>query len=266
MTSAQKVIKYVALALAVALIVSIIGGIFSAIGLVSGFFGKSGVDDEMTVYEVGNEFRKLKIDINAAEVIFKNGEKFSVESNLADLRLTDNGETLKLTEKSKWGVNNSGAKLIVYIPEGHVFESVDLTAGAGRVELEALSAERLSMEFGAGEVKIGSLTAEEKAEIQGGAGKITIEGGSLSNLDFEMGVGEFNLKSELSGNCDLELGVGKTEIILTGESEKYFLDIDNGIGSITVDGSAINDKGVYGNGEDKIEIDGGVGAIKIDFE
>ena len=53
MTTTQKVIKYVALAFAIFLTVSIISGILSAVGLIGNVIdGEDAVMDEMKLYEV----------------------------------------------------------------------------------------------------------------------------------------------------------------------------------------------------------------------
>ena len=59
MSTQQKVIKYVAIALAVWLTVSIIGGILGALGIFNVFFGNDAVSDEMTVYSVSSDIRSL---------------------------------------------------------------------------------------------------------------------------------------------------------------------------------------------------------------
>ena len=41
--------------------------------------------------------------------------------------------------------------------------------------------------------------------------------------------------------------------------------MDKGVGKATLDGAKMSDDVVYGDGETSIEIDGGVGAMKIKF-
>ena len=52
MSMQQKIIKYIALALAIGLAVSIIGGILGVIGLFGGFFENDAVTEEMMFYGV----------------------------------------------------------------------------------------------------------------------------------------------------------------------------------------------------------------------
>ena len=78
MTTFQKVIKYLAVAFAIFLIVAIIGGILGAIGLFGGFFTGDAVTEDMQTYSISTEIRELDIEINAADLYIKEGESFSV--------------------------------------------------------------------------------------------------------------------------------------------------------------------------------------------
>lgn len=267
MTTLQKVIKYSALALAVLLAVSILGGIFGMIGVFGGIFSVGGGVGEMQTYAISEPVQDLDIDAGAADFYIKKGESFSVESNLKKLKVEVRNGRLSVIDRSSGSIFGSNKStvgvLTLYIPEGAALDRVKIFTGAGRFTVDALSAAELDFELGAGEVKIGSLVATRSADIEGGAGRITVSGGSLKNLDMDMGVGEVNLTAALRGECSLDMGVGKTNITLLGSKADYALDIDKGIGSITVDGKAATDFG--GSGENEIEINGGVGAIEVKF-
>ena len=46
----------------------------------------------------------------------------------------------------------------------------------------------------------------------------------------------------------------------------YNISLDKGIGSATLAGNSMDDNTQYGTGSNKIDIDGGVGSISIDFK
>ena len=82
MTTLQKVIKYLAMAFAVFLAVSIIGGILGAVGLFGGLFDSDAVTEDVKTYAVSSDVSRLEVEINAADFTIKQGERFYVESNL----------------------------------------------------------------------------------------------------------------------------------------------------------------------------------------
>lgn len=266
MTKFQKVIKRFAIAFAIFLSVAIICALLGLVGFFGNLFENEAVLEDLASYSVTAEIHNLKIEINAADLQIKEGEKFFVESNLKHLKVEEKGNTLLIKENRKIFGTYRGAVLTVYVPAGMVFNSIELTTGAGRLTTERLSAGTVDFEFGAGDVNIASLAATRAADIEGGAGRITILGGTLNNLELEMGVGQLNLTSALTGDCKLDLGIGESNIALIGDKDDYRLDLNKGIGSITVDGESTNHYSSSGNGTNKVEINGGIGAIYVLFK
>ncbi|NLD87610.1 MAG: DUF4097 domain-containing protein [Clostridiales bacterium] len=266
MTTFQKVVKYLAIAFAAFLTVSIIGGLLSAIGLFGGFIFRDTATGDMEAYTVSSEIRNIDIDISAADLCIEEGDKFYVESNLKRLKVEEKSGRLTIKETNKQFSKYYGAMLTIYVPADTVFDRAILNTGAGRLTIDSLSADVLRFELGAGEVSIDSLTASKTADIDGGAGRITISDGSLNDLNLNVGVGQLNLTSELTGNCDMELGVGESNINIIGNKEDYRLVVEKGIGNVTVDGNEVSDYQSGGNGSNSIKIDGGVGTINVRFE
>ncbi len=265
MTTVQKVIKYLAIAFAIFLTVTIIGGILSAVGLFGGLFTRDTATEDMKTYTVASEIHNLKILINAADLYIKEADDFSVESNLKYLKVEEKDNTLIIEETKKFSGTYSDAVLTIYVPAGVMFDNTGLTTGAGRLTIENLSSGTLNFVLGAGDVSINSLVATTSADIQGGAGRITIEGGALKNLDLEMGVGQLNLTSALTGDCQMDLGIGESNITLIGEKDDYKLELEKGLGNISVDGNTVSDFASSGNGSNTVEINGGIGAINVKF-
>lgn len=270
MTTFQRVMRLLAIVLAIFLIVAILGGVFGVVGLLSGLSSEDTVTEDIKTYSVGASIHELDIEINAADLCIKEGEAFSVESNLKQLKVDDTGGRLKIKELTKnklfVGAPYKDAVLTIYIPAGTVFDKVSITTGAARLTVDALTAETVELELGAGEVYISSLVATRSADIEGGAGRITIAHGELTELDMDMGAGRLELTTALTGECTLNMGVGSSNITLLGGRDAYKLDLEKGIGSISVDGENVFDFDSSGNGTNKVVIKGGIGAINVRFE
>lgn len=265
MTSWQRVIRNLAMAFAILLAVGIIGGILSVIGVFGFIFDGGDVTQDTKSYAITQNITDLKVEVGAADFTIINGEKFAVESNLKNLNVDERSGKLIIKEDNKFRWNNNNITLTLTIPADFVFEDADIVTGAGQLNVDTLCANSLRLNLGAGEVIIGELSANSQSKIEGGAGAITINGGVLYNLDLDMGVGELNLTSCLLGDSELNQGVGQTNLTLTGNKDDYRLDFDKGLGSISVDGQKMSNDSVYGNGQNKVDIDGGVGEIKVNF-
>ena len=266
MSSFQKAIKYLAIAFAIFLIVSIFGGILGAVGILDGLFGRESATGDLKTYAVSEDITSLKVTINAADFTIKSDDAFSVESNLSNLTVQEKNGTLVITEKKKSGLNYNDAVLTLCIPEGFKFEEAQLTTGAGMLTVETLSAKKLQMELGAGEVNIQQLNADSKAKISGGAGALTISSGVLNDLDVKMGIGEMNLTAALLGSSELDYGIGEANLTLLGSKDDYRLELEKGIGDIRVEDQSMRNDSVYGSGMNEVEITGGIGAVYIVFQ
>lgn len=268
MTSFQKAIKYIALALAIFLIVTIIGGIITGLSSIS--FLLSGKDTELTgemqIYPIEGEISSLSVTLSGAELKIQTADTFSLESNYRFISVkSDNGQ-LRISETKKpVAASAKGVTVILSVPEDFVFDDAKIDTGAGKVRIDTLSCDVLELSLGAGKAEIKNLTANSRAEIDGGAGELNIDGGKLCNLKLDMGVGKLTLKSRVEGKSELDYGVGETDLILLGSQSDYKIELDKGIGEAKLDGENMQDDSVYGTGENSIAIDGGVGALSIEF-
>lgn len=266
MTSWQKTIKYLAMAFALFLIVSILSGIFGTLSFVSNEFDDENAVGEMKTYTVSGDIQELKLDINATQLVITEGDVFSVQSNNKYLKVSEQGNLLEITETERHYTNTSNKiRLEICIPTGTTFKKVDIFTGAGQVNVDRLAAENLYLELGAGQVQIETLEATRSSKINGGAGQVIVNDGTLHNLDLDMGVGELRIKSALTGDCDLDMGVGATYLNLVGSIDDYRIELDKGVGAATLEGESLSDGAVRGSGTNKIDIDGGVGEIRISF-
>lgn len=268
MNTFQKIIKYLAIAFAIFLSVSIIGGIMTGLAGLSVFFSKeeTAPDSVMQEYSIDETISSLTVKLSGANLQIRTAEAFLVESNHNYISVkTDNGK-LSITETKKvFSSVPQGVTVIIYVPEDFVFGDATIDAGAGKLEIDGLSADALNVSLGAGKANIKNLIANRRAEIDGGAGELIIDGGKLCNLNLDMGAGRLKLESRIEGKSFLDFGVGETELTLLGNREEYSIEIDKGIGKAELAGETMWDDSVYGNGENFIEIDGGIGAITIEF-
>lgn len=269
MTSGQKIIKYIAIAIAIFLIINIIGiilTIFAGLGI---FFNvKEAITNTENFEEVIDDYpieeiTNLDIEINYSKLEIKNGDTFKIECNNEKIYTEKKGNKIEIKEKNNWFNKQETSNITIYIPENKIFERTEIEAGAGEINIDKLQTNNLTFSIGAGKVQINELEVFEKAEIEGGAGKADIISGELHNLDLEMGLGELNLTTKLIGNNVIEQGIGKLSINLTDNIENYKIRTSKGLGSITINGNEVQDGNTYGNGENNIRIEGGMGAIEI---
>jgi len=266
MTSTQKIIKYCAIAFAIFLIFSIIAGIASALGIIGTAFVIKETD-EIDLLNLSKDAKILDVDLNATNLSIEVGSELKAETNNDNITITEENNRLIIKEKKRSLFNQVDNKnLTIYVPENLIFDGVSIDAGAGNIDINKLNSKNLYLDLGAGNVSISNALVSNKAEIDGGAGKLDINNGSLTNLDLDLGIGDVNLTAILLGRIDIDTGVGSTALNILGNKEDYQIEVDKGIGKVTIDGSNIKDEYRYGTGTNKIDIDGGIGNIDIKFK
>lgn len=248
MTQIQKVIKYIAISLAIFLIVTIISmvlmgsyALFSGLGLIN----KNIITEDLKI--ISNEVldvSSLKIDLAYTNLYIKTGEKFEVQTNNTQITFKNNNGNVEIKEKNKHFLTNINSDLIVYIPEKLLIDEINIDAGAGGVYLE-------------------NVVSTSKTNIDGGVGKIELINCELNNLKADLGIGEFKFNGILTGKNEINSGIGATNIDLIGEN--YTIYASKGLGNIIIDNERIENDKTYGNGSNYLEVDGGIGEIKINF-
>ncbi len=271
MNSAQKIIKYLAIAFAVFLI----GVVFSAIvgaGVVVGriFAGTEQFNDvdwsdvtsvgDFSTYE---NFSGLRLELKATSLRVERGEKFEILADGTDVKVHQGGDVLYITEERDWFDWFDSGQLKIKLPEGKKLTEFVLDAGAGKVEIDGLKTERLDLGLGAGRVELQNVIATHDAKIDGGAGYLSLTESRLKDLDLDMGAGKVEIEAELLGRSEIDAGVGHLVLNLYGREEDYRIKVNKGLGAIKFNGSEISDGSTRGDGEHEIKIDGGVGAIDI---
>ena len=183
MTTAQKIIKYVAIAFAIFLIFTIISAILSggysllnALGLIHS--NKNIVTEDVKVIssEV-KEVSTLNIDLAFTNLHIKTGDSFKVETNNSKITFEENNGSVTIKEKNRnWLNNNIQSNLIIYIPEDMTqINETKIETGAGKVNIEKLNTKELYLQLGAGDVHIENIIVTKEAKIDGGARKDRIK-------------------------------------------------------------------------------------------
>ncbi len=266
MTTFQKIVKYFAVILAFCIIGGITAGIIKGVTTLAKLADLTTSDGK--IEDVNHEeINKIRIKLLRTDLVIKAGDSVNAETDNGDITVKRVFGTLVVEENSKSIIDSlEKTELVLTIPENCVFEEIKITTGAGTFNAELLNAEKIDLNFGAGNVGIDKILSSERTEITGGAGKIEIRDGKTHNLDFDMGLGKLHYRAEITGRSELDCGVGAVEMILLGGEDNYSVDLDKGLGLASINGISYADGIDYGDGENKLDINGGVGDLKVEFE
>lgn len=198
--------------------------------------------EEVDAEEDGKYFygiRNLKINVTNVEVSVVETSEEAIRVDVpgeqeepAEIRVAQEADTLMIQATREVDRFSEQQEVYLYIPEGTVFQEVEMTAGAGMIEAEALQAAEMNVEVGAGIVTVSELSIEQELSMTCGAGMIDV----------------MLAESSSDYNYDVECGMGTIEI-----------------GNDTFHGVAMQ-KNINHNAEKEMELECGMGTIQVAFE
>lgn len=270
MTTFQKVVKGLAVAFAIFLILNICFGILSAIGIV---FGISDVYSNAKKIDIVREFDNSSIDdidisASISKIYLLKGDNIKVEATSVNENTIIKEERGKLIisekDKNNFFKSKKTSEIRIYLPEDIYIRNFELDSGVSDTFIEILRADRVSLNLGVGNVTLSKIFSNN-TKINSGVGNLEITDGEIGNVDFKLGVGNTNINTILNGNGKIECGVGDVDINLLRSIDGYQIDVDKGLGTVKLNNQKISDNVKYGEGLNKVYIKAGLGNININL-
>ncbi len=159
--------------------------------------------------------------------------------------------------------------VILYVPEEYYFEEMDVSFGAGALELGDLTVGELEREVGAGKVTGGAVTVQSM-ECKVGAGSLEIENLQTDTLSAEVGMGNFDMKGEILSKAEVECAMGNITMQLAGSETDYNYDLQGAVSNVRIgdqEYSGISKERQINNSAAKsIEIECAMGNVELLFD
>lgn len=224
------------------------------------------------------EIKNLKLDVNAAVVDFKEGtddknvvvKLYRIHEQYYDNEVESETLVVEYDTQHHYRTSNH-AKIVIEIPKGMQFGTVELNIGATDAEIEGLSCRELALYVGAGELTTTGFTVTEKMNVSLGAGALDIGGGTYGDVNLDCGVGELSMAGTVNGDLVADCGIGEMEIELLGKKEQdYNYKISCGMGEVEVNGKSYSNlSGSYqatnAGAVGTIDLDCGMGSIDVEI-
>lgn len=265
MSTRDKSIKILAISLGMFLIAIILSVILNIVSLLLGihYINNGNEVSNEEIFLKDKSITSIDIDLNYTSLDIRTGDEFKIDKKIIkdNIDTKTEGNVLKIEEKNNLFWRNNGI-VTIYVPKNKEVYSLKVSLGAGKLSIDNISADTLKLDLGAGHSNINN-SSFGYAEIESGAGKLSILNTTLKNLNADFGVGHTDLEAYILGNSEIDAGVGKLDMKLLGNRDDYKIEIEKGLGATYIDGQSQN---LFGNGRNKIKIDGGVGCIDVSFK
>lgn len=265
MTNVAKTIKYMAMALAIFLAVSIISGICYGVNLLSDTINNEEVRDS----DVKNTLQlpsakimsRMNIDVKRVNIYIKVDSDFGISTTNKYIKSKIDNDILYIYEDNHSMLDKYAGDLYIFIPQDYVFSDIDIENGVGMLEIDTMKTSKLSLDLGAGKAILKNIDVSSEMDIEGGAGTIEIIDSTISGLDLDMGAGKVMFSGYLRGDNKIDAGLGS--LVINLYDDEYTVSIDKGIGNAKYNGEEMKDDSLYGIGRNRISLNGGIGSIKI---
>lgn len=213
--------------------------------------------DSFSIHVSSSKLYIFPTDEEKVTVIAENVKgKYTVQQNQKTLEVRE-GNVIP-------NINNTDSVIKVYVPENTMINAMEVETGAGMLIISNMKGMMLDIEQGAGKVELNDLDFS-MLTIEAGTGEVYIKNTISNTLNVNAGVGVLEMDKVQFGRSKIEAGIGETKLSLVGARENYVLNIEKGIGSVTVDGKEISGN-IKENGDgQKLDIECGIGNVDIEF-
>lgn len=200
-----------------------------------------GFDSEASDMEVKKEenfdsaeVTALDVRLKVTSIVIEKGE-FGIKTNNEDVEWEIDGGSLKIKEKgmtAPFGINESGYKLVLTVPESMTFDSVKIVSNIGKVQITDIDTADLDLKTVIGYTEIKGISSSGAANVRGFLGQMVIDDSQFENISYKMRVGHSEIDLSVNSNGQFNAFIGKLNLCLPGEIEDYRLNITEGFGLV----------------------------------
>lgn len=176
---------------------------------------------------------------------------------------------VKVLNTVAWTVNSNSGTVILYVPNEIALGTVEVSLGAGEMELDGLKAEKLVFELGAGQVHATGLQADHMV-VSLGAGDIKLAKATLKDVEAEVGAGNFEIEGAVSGNISAQCAMGNITLKLDGNENDFNYEIECMTGNITIGkheySGLAQEQSINNNASKSIDLECAMGNVEVSFK
>lgn len=191
-------------------------------------------DGEKGYTEVSNlnAFTKVTVEVDIGQIVLEEGDGYALSMdwflNSADMKYDEEDGVLKIWSAIAGKNDQRGGSIRITVPTGTVLEKVDF-----QTEL--------------GEIEVRDCAVSKRLKAVTGLGGVAVSG-------------------SLTGEIDLESGIGDISVELAGHVADYELDLETDVGSVYIQGEKLSSHYSTSDSTNSLECQTGMGDIDFRSE
>ncbi len=186
-----------------------------------------------------------------------------------DIAVTCRENKIEIQDNRQGSTGREDVTIWMEVPEHKQFAHLEIQINAGVLDIECpLQADYMKLTADAGEISAEGLTADGfSASV--GAGIIDINQGSVGSMNIDCGLGEIDLgEASVSADAQVKCGMGAVELELAEGADSVNYELSCGLGNIEIGdhsySSLSREKKIHNGAAATFTLDCGMGEILIE--
>ena len=174
---------------------------------------------------------------------------------------------LDLGQERRLGITET-SHLTVFIPDGKRLDYLHVSQNVGRINLDNINADQLTIELDGGDVFVTEANCLS-LDVDIALGNCRVSGLTADRVESSVDAGNLSLDGKITNTGKFKCQLGRIALQLDGRAGDYSIDAKTDLGSITIDGARVN-SGSYrplGTASDapRLSLDCDLGEISLNF-
>ena len=159
--------------------------------------------------------------------------------------------------------------ITLYLPsENHVLQQLEVSLGAGQLQLENMTVDNMQASIGAGQLLMEDMDIGW-LEVSLGAGELRADDVTVQTLSASIGAGNMEFSGAIDVGADISCSMGNVSMELEGEKQDFNYELSCVAGNMEIGGDsfsgAVMDRSIDNGAAKYMDIDCSMGNVEVDF-
>lgn len=160
------------------------------------------------------------------------------------------------------------SRITLYLPKDYSLHLVDVSLGAGQLQLEDLTVENMEVSIGAGQLLMEDMVIG-CLDVSLGAGELCADAVEVQTLTASIDAGNMEFDGAINESAEISCSMGNVSMELEGDKKDFNYQLSCVAGSMDIDGEifagAVMERTIDNGADKSMDIDCSMGNVEVDF-
>lgn len=158
--------------------------------------------------------------------------------------------------------------ITLYLPEDCSLDQLNVSLGAGQLQLEDMTVESMEVSIGAGQLLMENMVISS-LEVSLGAGELCADAVEVQTLTASIGAGNMEFDGAINESAEISCSMGNVTMELEGDKKDFNYQLSCVAGNMDIDGEtfagAVMERTIDNGADKSMDIDCSMGNVEVDF-